>query len=336
MAALYAASYARLVGQVGVVAQNRHEAEEAVQEAFVRLMGRWARVSRYEDPEAWARKVALGFISNRRRKLSRGIRAFARHASAADVPEPSGNAVDLKRALDRLPHHEREVVVLQYAGLSVDAIAQQLGIPTGTVKSRLSRARIELAPSFERKPTTMSDLHQAVQERAGEFRPRWTPPLVEIQARKDRRDRRRLGAAIGLAVIGVAAVGAGPRALGMFQDQLGRSGQVASESPDRARAAVRDDGIYMLAEVTGTLSADAASGCLWLEGSASQLLLQGRQFRVDFLQSPPAIYSGDLLVARVGQRVIVGGGFTERVEPVPGCPVSAANSLLGHSVATRR
>lgn len=144
--AFYAATYPRLVAVVGLVAQDRHEAEEAVQDAFIRLMSRWGSVSRYDDPEAWVRKVALGFVSNRRRKVSRGLRAFARHGVPADVPPPSGDTVDVKRALDRLPRQQREVLVLQDLGLPVDAIAEHLGVPSGTVKSRLSRARAALAP----------------------------------------------------------------------------------------------------------------------------------------------------------------------------------------------
>jgi RNA polymerase sigma-70 factor (ECF subfamily) len=86
---LYAASYARLVGVVGAVCQDRDEAEEAVQEAFVRLMGSWTKVSRYDDPEAWVRKVALRQVSNRRRKALNGLRAALKHGPLPDVPEPS-------------------------------------------------------------------------------------------------------------------------------------------------------------------------------------------------------------------------------------------------------
>lgn len=144
--AFYATAYPRLVAVVGLVAQNRDEAEEAVQEAFVRLIGQWTKVSRYDNPEAWVRKVALGFLSNRRRKISRGLRAFARRGAPAEVPSVTGDAVDLQRALDRLPRQQREVLVLQDLGLAVDAIADQLNVPSGTVKSRLSRARASLAP----------------------------------------------------------------------------------------------------------------------------------------------------------------------------------------------
>jgi RNA polymerase sigma factor (sigma-70 family) len=143
---LYASSYQRLVGVVGAIAGDQYEAEEAVQDAFVRLMGKWDRVAHYDDPEAWVRKVALGCVSNRRRKAVNGIRASLRLGRAADVPEPTGDALDLRRALAALPTQQREVIVLQHIGLDVAAIAQLLEIPTGTVKSRLSRARAALAP----------------------------------------------------------------------------------------------------------------------------------------------------------------------------------------------
>ena len=143
---LYAASYPRLVGVLGAVTGSRHEAEEAVQDAFVRLIGRWATVSRYDDPEAWLRKVALGRVSNRRRKARNGFRALARQGPRPDVEGPSGDAVDLDRALATLPRAQRAVLVLQHLGLTVEQIAQELDVPVGTVKSRASRARAALAP----------------------------------------------------------------------------------------------------------------------------------------------------------------------------------------------
>ncbi len=48
-------------------------------------------------------------------------------------------------ALDRLSRGQREVMVLHHLGLDHAAVAEQLSIPAGTVKSRLSRARSALA-----------------------------------------------------------------------------------------------------------------------------------------------------------------------------------------------
>ena len=150
---LYAVSYARLVGTVGAVVRDRDLAEEAVQDAFVRLMGRWQQVAGYDDPEAWVRKAALGYASNRRRKTMNGLKAAFRHGPAADHPPPTGDAVDLRRALAALPRVQREAVVLQGLGMDVASIARHLDVPEGTVKSRLSRARVALAPMLREDVT---------------------------------------------------------------------------------------------------------------------------------------------------------------------------------------
>jgi RNA polymerase sigma-70 factor (ECF subfamily) len=144
---LYAAAYGRLVGVVAAVCGSSAEAEECVQDAFARLIGRWGQVRRYDDPEAWLRKVALGFASNRHRKLRNGVRARWRHGPPADLPALTADAVDVARALALLPFAQRQVLVLQhYLGLDVDQIARELGVPVGTVKSRLARGRAALAP----------------------------------------------------------------------------------------------------------------------------------------------------------------------------------------------
>lgn len=145
---LYAASYFRLVGVVGAVCGDRHEAEEAVQDAFVHLMANWAKVSRYDQPEAWVRKVALRQVSKRRRKTLNGLKAALRHGPQLDVPGPTPAAVDVERALDALPPQQRAVVVLHRLGLDAAETADALGVPVGTVRSRLARARAALAPAL--------------------------------------------------------------------------------------------------------------------------------------------------------------------------------------------
>ena len=144
---LYAGSYARLVSVVAAVCGSRDEAEEAVQAAFVRLVGAWDRVASYDDPEAWVRKAAFGIVSNRRRKVRNGVRALLRQGPTSDVQGPTGDRVDLARALATLPVAQRRALVLVHVvGLTVEDAARELGVPPGTVKSRLSRGRAALTP----------------------------------------------------------------------------------------------------------------------------------------------------------------------------------------------
>ena len=95
-----------------------------------------------------------------------------------------------------------------------------------------------------------------------------------------------------------------------------------------SRAAVRPapaDGVYEEALATGVLRADPATGCLWLEDQDGaptvQLLLQGDAYRVDLAAAPMAVLDGEIVVALVGDRIEVGGGFTDRESGVEGCPV---------------
>jgi RNA polymerase sigma-70 factor (ECF subfamily) len=145
--AFYAACYPRLVGVLALAAGSRADAEEVVQDAFVRLLPRWSTVSQYDDPEAWIRKVAFRLLSTRARRFRTGVRVMARLRPVASTPGPGPDGIAVREALAALPLTQREVVVLHYyVDLSVDAIAAELGVAVGTVKSRLSRARTSLAP----------------------------------------------------------------------------------------------------------------------------------------------------------------------------------------------
>ena len=150
LASFYAAVYPRLVAVVALTTGSRSEAEEAVQDAVVALLPRWNAVHTYDDPEAWLRRVAMRKAISRWRRARTASAVLVRLGPARDVPAPSAHDVDLQRALARLPVPQRQVLVLHYVvGLSVDEIARELGVASGTVKSRLSRGRAALAPDLE-------------------------------------------------------------------------------------------------------------------------------------------------------------------------------------------
>jgi RNA polymerase sigma-70 factor (ECF subfamily) len=91
------------------------------------------------------RKVAFRRAIDQRRRNARQLRALLRLGPPPSVPSVGADHVDLVRALRKLPPAQREVVVLHYvAGLAVDRVAAELGLPVGTVKSRLARGRAAL------------------------------------------------------------------------------------------------------------------------------------------------------------------------------------------------
>ncbi len=147
---LYAASYRRLVVQVYAICGDLADAEDAVQEAFVAALRKGRELDGVANTDAWLRRVAL----NR-------LRAGWRHASVvrryqAAVPGPQAPVevgpehVAIVTALAQLDPNQRRVMVLHHlADLGTAQIADELGIPEGTVKSRLSRARGQLAEMLD-------------------------------------------------------------------------------------------------------------------------------------------------------------------------------------------
>lgn len=146
--AVYEASHQRLVVQLYGITGDLQEAQDAVQEAFVRALSRSGRFAAMDNPEAWLRTVAINIARSRwrRRQVMEGL--LLRRAVAEPVPVPgmTEDQVALVTALRHLPRVQREAVVLHYlADLPVEEIATGLGVAAGTVKSRLHRARARLA-----------------------------------------------------------------------------------------------------------------------------------------------------------------------------------------------
>lgn len=143
----YQASVRRLTSQVYAITGDRAEAEDAVQEAFARAWQRWKRVSSMADPEAWVRTVAYRIaISSWRKAVNRSL-AHRRRGSVDEPADISPDYVAIIAALRQIPAAQRHAIVLYHlVGLTVEEIASQQRLPTGTVKARLVRGRRALRP----------------------------------------------------------------------------------------------------------------------------------------------------------------------------------------------
>src|SRR5574341_966469 len=146
----YRATYGRLVGQLLAVGGDRGEAEDCVQEAFVRASTRWQRLRDYEVPEAWVRRVAFNLLVSSKRRRRSLLAALARLGPPPDLPPLSADSLTLVEAMRGLPIRQRQVLVLHHGiGLPVLEVARELGVPVGSVKGWLARGRTALTRQLE-------------------------------------------------------------------------------------------------------------------------------------------------------------------------------------------
>jgi RNA polymerase sigma-70 factor (ECF subfamily) len=143
----YEASRQRLLGVVFLLTGDLAEAQDAVQEAFIRAWQRWDAVSGYANPESWVRVVACRIATSRWRAMRSRLMAHRRHGPPATWgAEPSLDTVEVVAALRQLPEEQRIALALFYlVGLPVAEVAAETGAPLGTVKARLHRGRAALA-----------------------------------------------------------------------------------------------------------------------------------------------------------------------------------------------
>jgi RNA polymerase sigma factor (sigma-70 family) len=134
--------------------RNEHDAEDVVQEAFVRAL-RFFGGFRGGDGRAWLLAIVRNACYDwlRRRRPQEVVDSFDEelHHAAADTPTPEelllteARQLRLRQALEALPVAWREVLILrEIEGLSYKEIAEVAGIKVGTVMSRLARARAGL------------------------------------------------------------------------------------------------------------------------------------------------------------------------------------------------
>ena len=154
-------AFARLVDEDGprayrlarAILGSSQDAEEAVQEAFVHA---WRELPRLRDAAlwpAWFRRITVRAAIDRGRRRTR-VREIDLGAHEP-APEADASAVvadrdDVDRVLKGLPPDDRALLALRFLlDLEVDDVAAVLGIPSGTVKSRLSRLLARLQSDIE-------------------------------------------------------------------------------------------------------------------------------------------------------------------------------------------
>jgi len=137
--AFYGANVDRVHRALALTIGDPDLARDATDEAMARAYTRWATVGHLGNPAGWVYRVGLNWARSRWRKLRRE-RPMAEWR-AVPVPPPDADAAAASAALTTLPTDQRAAVVCRILlDLSTAETAAVLGVPEGTVRSRLSRA----------------------------------------------------------------------------------------------------------------------------------------------------------------------------------------------------
>jgi RNA polymerase sigma-70 factor, ECF subfamily len=144
-----------LVSMAYLLSGDLQVAQDLTQEAFLRTWSRWSRISTYDDPQAWTRRVLYNLVIS----WGRGIKVRRRQVEAPrSVPPPDESHLMLAVALRSLPEDQMRALILHDgAGLSVREVAFEMNVPEGTVKSWLSRGRAAAAHSLTTSVATKGE-----------------------------------------------------------------------------------------------------------------------------------------------------------------------------------
>jgi DNA-directed RNA polymerase specialized sigma24 family protein len=135
--------YPRVVRTIHLIVHDQSRAEDIAQDAFLRLLRDWPRISSYERPDAWVRRIAI-------RMAVRGLRrdqlfsTFRTYLLPRPAPEPRD--LDVADAVRLLPRAQRAAIALfYYEDRPVSEIASIMGCTESTARVHLHHARQRLA-----------------------------------------------------------------------------------------------------------------------------------------------------------------------------------------------
>jgi RNA polymerase sigma-70 factor (ECF subfamily) len=139
---LFQDEYPQITKTAYLILGDWDQAREVAQEAFTRLFVQWKKVSKYDRPGAWVRRIAIRLAvgSTRRNVL------FVKTVAKLDPQQPPASRdLDLRSAIRSLPRAQRAAIVLHYLmDLPVTEVAENLGCSLSTAKVHLHHARKRL------------------------------------------------------------------------------------------------------------------------------------------------------------------------------------------------
>ncbi len=132
----------RLFKALYFVTGNRHDAEELMQDAFLRLWERWDTIERIDDPTGYLFRVALNGFRMRRRRAATAIRKLAPVVETRDVFLDAEMRADVRRLLLELTPRQRAALLLvDLLGYPSEQAARILRVRPSTVRALATQGR---------------------------------------------------------------------------------------------------------------------------------------------------------------------------------------------------
>jgi RNA polymerase sigma-70 factor (sigma-E family) len=157
---LYRSEFPAIARTARMIVGDPESGRDIAQDAFVRLFAHWGRVSTYDQPGAWVRRVAINAAINaaaRGRRRRRAADAYFRQLPQAHTDSSGCLDESLLQALGDLSPRQRAVIALYYLDdRSIPDVAGLIGATEATVKSHLHRARQRLAVLVNEETTDAS------------------------------------------------------------------------------------------------------------------------------------------------------------------------------------
>jgi RNA polymerase sigma-70 factor (ECF subfamily) len=140
--AFFGETHQRLFGGLCLVTGSRHEAEEIMQDAYLKIWERWERVSAVEDPAGFLFRTAMNLFRSRYRRALLAVRRQVSLAPTIDdlaLVEDRDEVVRLLRSLS--PAERASIVLTTMFGYTSEEAGQLLGVKAATVRAHATRGR---------------------------------------------------------------------------------------------------------------------------------------------------------------------------------------------------
>lgn len=136
----------RMLGALYLITGNRQEAEDLMQDAFVKLLGRWDLVQSLQDPTGYLYRTAMNIFRTRYRRSRMALRRYAMLSpTERDLFGDIEVREDVRRALVKLTPRQRAAIVLtELLGYPPSEAARTLRIKASTVRALTTQARARL------------------------------------------------------------------------------------------------------------------------------------------------------------------------------------------------